>query len=348
MSQICLNTSRQVATSHVHFYELMRECFCQLETESPKYVLQTAFLILILVLTLFGNTLVCTAVYMFHRLRTLTNYFIVSLAVSDLLLAMISLPFRIDQTIHNSVWCNSLTMCKTWILVDIICSSASMWNLAIISIDGYVAICKPLRYFSIMTTKVGIVLISFVWINSFTWALSALVNWTAAGEAHWGIMWPIRQQQCSKRDPVFYTVAAAFDFFLPLAVMVVMHALVLRVAWGHARAVVAQQQATGQQNNSNTLRFVKELKAAKTLAIVIGAFLVCWFPFFVLLLTDLWSTNIKKLDEDTQLGLNYAFNYVLPITNSALNPVIYAVFNKAFRSAFKSILTPCNCCKSPS
>ena len=184
----------------------------------------------------------CTAVYMCHRERTLTNYFIVSLAVSDLLLAMISLTFRIDQTIHNSVWCNSLTMFKTWILVDIICSSASMWNLAIISIDRYVAICKPLRYFSIMTTKIGIVLIGFVWINSFTWALLALVNWTTAGEVHWG-MWPLNYQQCSKRHPIFYTAVATFDFFLLLSVMIAMYTSVFRVALRHARAVVAQPHA---------------------------------------------------------------------------------------------------------
>lgn len=344
MSQNCFNTSRQAATSEKHFFELMRECFCQLETERPKYVLQTAFLIIILILTLFGNMLVCAAVYTCHRLRSLTNYFIVSLAVSDLLLSLLPLPLRINQTIHNNVWCHSLAMCQTWLLVDIICSSASMWNLAIISIDRYVAICRSLRYVSIMTTRVGIILIGFVWANALTWTLLALVNWTTAGEVHWGILWPISQQQCSKRDPVFYTAVAVFDFFLPLAIMIIMYALVFRVAWGHARAVVAQQQATGQQNDNNALRFVKELKAAKTLAIVIGAFVVCWFPFFVILLTDLWTPNIKMLDEETQQSLNNAFMYVMPFMNSTLNPVIYALFNKAFRSAFKSIFT--SCCKS--
>ena len=219
-----------------------------------------------------------------------------------------------------------------------------MWNLAIFSIDRYVAICKPLRYFSIMTTKIGIVLIGFLWINSFTWALLALVNWTKAGEVHWG-MWPLNYQQCSKRDSIFYTAVATFDFFLPLSVMIAMYTSVFRVALRHARAVVAQPQTTGQQNNNNEVKFVKELKAAKTLAIVVGSFVVCWFPFFVILLTDLWTDNLRKLDVDTQIGLNYTFNfkYVLPIMNSTLNPVIYAVLNKEFRSAFKSIFTfSCN------
>ena len=106
-----------------------------------------------------------------------------------------------------------------------------------------------------------------------------------------------------------------------------------------------RMQTTGQQNNNNKVKFVKELTAAKTLAIVVGSFVVCWFPFFVILLTDLWTDNLRKLDVDTQIGLSYAFNfkYVLPIMNSTLNPVIYAVLNKEFRSAFKSIFNfSCN------
>ena len=322
-------------------FDMVTECFCRQPIESSKYVLMTVFLVVILVVTFVGNTLVCLVVLLYRRMRTLTNFFIVSLAVSDLLLPLLSLPFRIDQTLHNMVWCQSRSLCQVWLLVDIICSSASIWNLAIISIDRFVAIVMPFRYHTIMTNQRGFICIGFVWIISVAIAPLALLNWTNAEAPHW--YWEIPQGQCSKRDPVFYTVTAATHFFLPLAIVVVMYANVFRVACGHARAVNALQQAvTKEQHKSKNSTFVRELKAAKTLAIVVGTFVICWFPFFSIQVVDLWRPELKEsMKKETVLGLNYAFYYTLPTLNSTLNPIIYTVFNKSFRSAFKKLFISC-------
>ena len=303
------------------------------------FILQTAFLILIMVVTFLGNFMVCLTVYLHQRLRTVTNYFIVSLAVSDLLISVLSLPFRINQTLNNGVWCLGYDACLTWITVDLICSCASICNLAAISIDRYIAIVHPFRYQSVMTTTVGWVFIGIVWAYSGTWAALSSINWTAYGEQHF-----LTVYQCRKKDPIFYTVVTVCDFYLPLAIVLVMYGFVFRVAMNQARAV-ASLQPVGSTSNGRNRRFsiniVKEVKAAKTLAIVIGAFIICWFPFFTFLLISLWNLKLLKppyVSKQTLDGLRGTFLYVFPVINSTLNPIIYALFNRDFRTAFVRLL----------
>ncbi|XP_031551157.1 D(1) dopamine receptor-like [Actinia tenebrosa] len=306
-----------------------QEYFCSLPTES-EFKFQTTFLILILILTFVGNLLVVLAVIFFRRLRYITNYFIVSLAVSDLLIS-IFLPFRIDQTIHNAHWCLSKEFCRLWIVIETTCSYASMWNLAIISIDRYTAIVHPFRYHSIITNKVGYGLISFVWGFSFTLALMALMNWTSWEQERF-----LYEPECGKKDKYYYTISAAISFYLPLLIVLVMYGFVFRVAFNQAKAMAALQVSSNNRGRRSSINLVKEVKAAKTLAIVIGCFVVCWFPFSVLLQISLWAKEelILPLSRDVKVGLSLTFIYALPALNSTLNPIIYALFNREFRQAF--------------
>ena len=112
-----------------------------------------SFVTLVMLLTILGNGLVCYSVFHFHRLRSATNYLIVSLAVSDILVGVLSLPFRLTQTLHGEIWPASLGLpgCQAWIWVDMLCSAASILNLTGISIDRLIAISQPLKYRERMT-----------------------------------------------------------------------------------------------------------------------------------------------------------------------------------------------------
>lgn len=302
------------------------------------FILQTAFLILIMVVTFLGNFMVCLVVYLHRRLRTVTNYFIVSLAVSDLLISVLTVPFRIHQTLHNGVFCLNAALCWTWLLTDLTCGIASICNLAAISVDRYIAIVHPFRYHSLMTTTVGWVVIGIVWIYSVAWAALSSFNWTDYGEQH-----VETKYRCRKQDRIFYTVVTAMDFYVPLMIVLIMYGLVFRVAMNQARAVASLQPTSSRDRRGRrfSINIVKEVKAAKTLAIVIGAFVICWFPFFTLLLISLWKLEVlqpPRVSEQTLVALRGTFNYVLPTINSTLNPIIYALFNRDFRSAFFRLL----------
>ena len=308
---------------------------CQQEIERD-FILQTAFLILIMVVTFLGNFMVCLVVYLHRRLRTVTNYFIVSLAVSDLLISVLSVPFRIHQTLHNGVYCLNTALCWTWLLTDLTCACASICNLAAISVDRYIAIVHPFRYHSLMTTRVGWAVIAMVWTYSVAWAALSSFNWTNFGEEH-----IFTHHECRNSDKIFYTVVTTMDFYVPLLIVLIMYGLVFRVAMNQARAVASLQPTSNRDRRGRrfSINIVKEVKAAKTLAIVIGAFVICWFPFFTLLLISLWKLELlTALSSQTLLGLRGTFTYVLPTINSTLNPIIYALFNRDFRSAFCRLL----------
>lgn len=125
-------------------------------------IAQASFIIFILILDVCGNCLVIGAILSYRRLRTTTNYFIISLAVSDLLIAALSMPFRIHHTLNSLDWNLGIKVCEFWVFIDLLCSCASITNLSLISIDRFLALTFPLNYRSIMTKKKEEWLLSFL------------------------------------------------------------------------------------------------------------------------------------------------------------------------------------------
>lgn len=304
----------------------------------PWFILYTIFQVIILLGTLFGNGLVVLSVYVFARLRRVSNMFIVSLAVSDLLVALASLPLRIDQTVHNMNWCLSTTTCVFWVSTDGIWSAASICNLVIISIDRFLAITKPFAYQEKMTKKVCLSLITFVWVYAVTWGLLSLAHWDQGEEPAWTGVFPGGERYCRKNDRNYYTATFAFAIFIPLVIIIITYASIFNVALRQAKILASQDP-----NRRGHRRTVRELKATKTIAIVIGAFVVCWLPAFVIITISLWCApndcfaGFQKYPKFSY-AIRIPFVFVLPILNSSVNPIIYAVYNKEFQDAFRKML----------
>ena len=234
---------------------------------------------------------------------------------------------------HNKKWCHGVELCTAWIIADIVCNSASIWNLVMISIDRVIAISRPFEYRKIMTKKRAIFLIVFSWSGSILMAFLSTLNWTSPGRRH-----IFTDFSCQKGDRVYYTVAAAVGFFLPLLIILVCYGKVFSIALSQAKAVAAISRATGRRSSVTTVHFIREFKAGKTLAIIVGAFIVCWFPFFAILLVSLWSPlHFHKWRVDNALAFEFVdivFIYFLTSINSAVNPFIYALFNTELRRGF--------------
>ena len=316
---------------------------CSLPTQ-PLFIVYSLFLVLIMLATVFGNILVIAAVYRYHCLRRMTNFFIISLALSDLLVGLGNLPLRIHLSVHNNNWCldkavEVVTVCAYWIVTDTVFSCASMCNLVVISIDRFLAIMRPYQYQNRMTRQVGFSLVTFVWVYSIMWGVLSLVDWTGDStpdNPHIYVTWSrSNERTCGKQDKMYYTTAMGVAFLLPLLIVIVMYSFVLRVAYTQAKAVDSHDTNKGKR------RILRELKATKTIAMVIGVFVVCWLPFFILIVLSLWCKSCFEpfvVNRALSFSVRIVFVFVLPVMNSSLNPLIYTVFNKEFRSAFSRML----------
>lgn len=304
-----------------------------------EYIAQSTFLVIITVITLMGNISVCLTVLLNDNLHTFTNCLVTSLALSDLMVAIFSLPFRIHQTVHNTSWCLSQDACIFWIWADLFCCCASIGNLALISVDRFLATKYPFRYSQMITRRTAATMIAFVWTYSFVVASSGLTNWTLPAGPLVGI-----DNGCHKPDSYFYTFAASIGFFLPLAVIICAYSYVLKVALVHWRAIsrltlpVLPEAAKDEVTRKQTA-YRRELKATKTLAIVVGIFVICWLPTFIILMVNIWCRTCFDNYHNPHLKgfftfINITFVYTLPNINSALNPFIYVIFSQTLRSAF--------------
>ncbi|KAL9967497.1 hypothetical protein ACROYT_G025736 [Oculina patagonica] len=290
-----------------------------------------AYYVILLVLTVAGNTLVCVAIYVDIRLRSPTNWFIASLAVSDLLYGLAGLPFRIASHVTPMT---SSEVCSLWIWIDMVCAAASMANLAVISVDRYLKITKPFCYHRNMTRKRSLLAIGGVWVYAATLATFAIIKWPGAG----GVI--IEYEICRNDNKVFYTVANIVAFLSPLTVLIASYTMIFRTALAQFNKMKHMIVSTSTKEDRHKQKsVVRDFKATKTLAVVLGTFTVCWAPFFIMFTISQYNPDyLMGLPRGVALAFYFIFFLILPNLNSACNPVIYAYFNAEFRRAFRKIV----------
>ncbi|XP_005751072.1 trace amine-associated receptor 13c-like [Pundamilia nyererei] len=305
-------------------------CFPQLLNSScrkptlhwSKAVLLNTVLCCISLLTAALNLLVIISVSHFRQLHTPSNVLLLSLAVSDFFVGLLLLPLEIFR--NTSCWVLGDRMCSAyWYLTsNIVC--ASIGNIVLISVDRYVAICDPLHYPTRITLANVKLSVCLCWFYAFFY--SNLYTKDIMIE-------PGRYNSCFG-ECVFFgsNIAIVADlilfFFVPVTVIIVLYMRVFVVAVSQARAMrshvtlVTLQRSLNQTNKS-------ELKAARTLGILVVVFLACFSPLYCYSLVDENAINDPAA----------SFAVIIFYINSCLNPLIYALFYPWFRNAVKLIIT---------
>lgn len=269
------------------------------------------FTIILILGTVFGNALVIVAFSHNERIRTVTNYFLVSLACTDLCVALFSMPVWVAYLLTGPVWLLGAGLSRVWTMVDILIGTASIMNLMVISFDRGLCITNPLHYTLWMTTRKVTVIISSVWIYSFGVAVSSF------------LLYP---------KPIFNLIATVVCFCIPLLVIVSAYSIIFRVALNQMRQIHA---TTPAQNPRRHTSFLKEVKAAKTLAVVVGAFVICWLPFIIInIIYSLCDRQNCPVVKPEIILVTKWMHY----GNSLLNPIIYTFMNSDFRRAFRALL----------
>ncbi|XP_070612632.1 alpha-1D adrenergic receptor [Erythrolamprus reginae] len=315
------------------------------------------FLAIFILLSIVGNILVILSVACNRHLRTVTNYFIINLAIADLLLSTTVLPFSATLEVLD-LWVFGRIFCDIWAAVDVLCCTASIMSLCIISVDRYIGVKYSLKYPTIMTEKKAVVILGVVWVSSMVISIGPLLGWKEEP--------PESEEFCTiTEEPGYALFSSLFSFYLPLLVILVMYfniyvvarrttksleagvkkergksmEVVLRI---HCRSVLEDSMASAKRPTFRSslsvrlLKFSKEKKAAKTLAIVVGVFILCWLPFFFVLSFGSFFPSLKPS------GMAFKIIFWLGYFNSCVNPIIYPCSSKEFKRAFIRLLK-CQC-----
>ncbi len=184
-----------------------------------------------------------------------------------------------------------------------------MLNLSFVSVDRYIHIFIPLRYESVMTGKRAKFILCGIWLYATGLA-------SVKGIAFYWVR------------PNYEILVFVMGFLVPFLVMGCCHYKIFCAARQHRRAMKRSCRPSNEPS--------RDFQATKTVAVVILAFFICWCPFYIVNLCFgfLHDWNVPS----TLITVTKLLHYV----NSVLNPLIYACFNTAYRSAFKALLTKRN------
>uniref|UniRef100_A0A4W6CMJ4 G-protein coupled receptors family 1 profile domain-containing protein n=1 Tax=Lates calcarifer TaxID=8187 RepID=A0A4W6CMJ4_LATCA len=220
---------------------------------------------------------------------------------------------------HSCLYYKTL-VCKIQNIFDVTLSTASILNLCFISIDRYYAVCQPLTYRTKINADSAVVMILV------TWSFSILIGITLYIVE---LKLEICQEMCLLEIFLLNALAPFFAFYLPLIIMLCIYLKIFLVAQRQARSI---HNTNCQSTKSGATVSKMERKATKTLATVLGAFLMCWLPYFLCYTIQFFSF----LSLPVQL-LEALMCFAL--SNSMFNPFIYALFYSWFRSAFRMIIS---------
>uniref|UniRef100_A0A673BJ08 Trace amine-associated receptor 1-like n=1 Tax=Sphaeramia orbicularis TaxID=375764 RepID=A0A673BJ08_9TELE len=292
-------------------FELHNTTYNFTSRPSTICVLVYMFLSLLSIATICGNLLVIISIIYFKQLHTSTNYLILSLAVADLLVGVLVFPLSMTYTVTSCHYHEHI-VCKIRDSFDVALCTSSILNLCCISIDRYYAICHPLTYKTTLTVHVGRIMILVVW------SISILIG------IFGGFSQGTCEEMCSVDVVLSNIMGPILAFYFPAIIMLCIYVKIF---------LVAQKQAISiQRTKSGVTASKMEKKATKTLAIVMGIFLLCMTPYFICVVFQ------PLASDPPSFSLIEALNW-LTLSNSMLNPFIYAFFYSWFRSACSMIIS---------
>ncbi|XP_076863811.1 neuromedin-U receptor 2 [Brachyhypopomus gauderio] len=309
---------------------------------SPFFLPVTLTYVFIFVTGVVGNLLTCTVITKHRKMRTPTNLYLFSLAVSDLLVLLFGMPLEIYDLWQNYPFPFGEGICSFKVfLFETVCF-ASVLNVTVLSIERYVAVVHPLKTRYAITNKHAQRVIGGVWAMSL---VCAIPNTSLHGlHYHYLPEKVLESATCNLLKPqwiynVVIQVTTVLFYFVPMVVISGLYLVIgLRLGREH------RQQGRNPKKNHNAhpswkiqVESSRRRQVTKMLAVVVLVFAICWAPFHIDRL--LWSFVTQWTDH-----MHNVFEYVhilsgvLFYLSSAVNPIIYNLLSTRFRERFLELV----------
>ena len=284
--------------------------------------IEAIFLAIVNIMAISGNISVCYAVYRNQRLRSVSNMFVVALAVSDLLISVCCMPLSV-ATLVQSRWVFGTTVCQLQGFAIFTFAMSSLNTMGIIAISRYFCVVKPTRYIVLFRKQRIVLYTAAVWCMALIGSVPPLIFQTGGYTFQPGkamCMYPFQSN-------IAYTVFIECVFVAaPFTLITFCYAKVFYT-------VSRSNRVFTQENNPEQLRAnVEEAKVTKTLALVMVSFALCWLPISIM---DYIDTARGEPTLPRKVYLTYGF---LAYLSSAVNPFIYGATNRRFRQEYKTVL----------
>ncbi|XP_072552474.1 neuromedin-K receptor [Salminus brasiliensis] len=279
----------------------------------------------VLLVALTGNVLTAWVILAHRRMRTITNYFLLNLAVADASLAALNTPVNFIYGARGQ-WYFGLAYCRFHNFYPVAAVFASIYTMTAIAVDRYMAIIHPLKpRFSATVTKV---VIMCVWgaavVLAFPLCFYSVIV-TKRQRIICFIAWPRPSD-----NTMYHFIVAVLVYLLPLVVMGITYSLVGVTLWGSS--------VPGHSSENYLDQLQAKRKVVKMMLVVVVTFAVCWLPYHVYFIVTGLNRELTKWKFIQQVYLAILW---LAMSSTMYNPIIYCCLNSRFRAGFKRALRWC-------
>uniref|UniRef100_A0A3Q2ZCV5 Muscarinic acetylcholine receptor n=1 Tax=Kryptolebias marmoratus TaxID=37003 RepID=A0A3Q2ZCV5_KRYMA len=231
--------------------------------------------------TIIGNMLVVVSFKVNRQLKTVNNYFLLSLAVADLIIGIISMNLYTPYLIMG-YWAMGTWACDLWLAIDYVASNASVMNLLVISFDRYFSITRPLTYRAKRTTKRAGIMIGLAWLVSLVlWAPAILLWQYFVGKR------TVPPNECYIQfltEPITTFCTAMAAFYLPVTIMIILYWRIYKETQNRTKELAELQGSggrarfvhqTGSSRSCGSFELTRSSKRRSTCQEFVGRF-HCW------------------------------------------------------------------------
>ncbi|KAF7223720.1 somatostatin-like receptor [Nothobranchius furzeri] len=265
-----------------------------------------------------GNTLVIYVVLRYAKMKTVTNIYILNLAVADELY-ILGLPFLTTQNVL-SYWPFGSFLCRVVMTADSMNQFTSIFCLTVMSMDRYLAVVHPIRSTKWRHPRVAKVVSAAVWAVSFVVVLPVVIFSDVQDTFNsCNMIWPEPNNVWST---AFIIYTAMVGFVGPLLIICLCYLLiVVKVKSSSARVGFTKRRRSEQ-------------KVTRMVVVIVVVFVLCWLPFFIINMVNL----VVIIPESSITAGIYFFAVILSYGNSCANPLLYGFLSDNFKQSFRKVL----------